>query len=236
MDPTTSKNQQESSCNGASAPVNSEPSPRAAEVTANPALRVVIVAADFPATRLSANFCEDLQERLSCAIDALPRGGAIPRFNEYCLTVHGIVRVSCCNEDSKEWLTTEVKRMSPVQWTSLLVLEEEALPRFPKIVAFVPGFPINRDNFLRRLEISTPELCTGHWKIDDIVEVPDEGSRIIIDADEASIETLRQLNFVGFAGMRKISFWDSSSEQGDSEANESSEAFTSDEEEAWAGS
>ncbi|KAJ8909966.1 hypothetical protein NQ315_005973 [Exocentrus adspersus] len=187
---------------------------------ANSALRVAVAGEDFPATRLSAEFCDALHLALSRAIDALPVEGSMPRFNEFRLTEQGIIMVTCFDERSKEWLTSQVGSMSPFRETGIRILEGEALPRLRKMVAFVPGPSEEGVDLLRRIERSTPELRTRFWKIRQVIGVPGRGTRLILGVDEESAVALQRLNFVGHAGMSRVTFWDPRHHKGDPGADE----------------
>ncbi|KAJ8914639.1 hypothetical protein NQ315_015377 [Exocentrus adspersus] len=187
---------------------------------ANSALRVAVAGEDFPAARLSAEFCDALHLALSRAIDALPVEGSMPRFNEFRLTEQGIIMVTCFDERSKEWLTSQVGSMSPFRETGIRILEGEALPRLRKMVAFVPGPSEEGVDLLRRIERSTPELRTRFWKIRQVIGVPGRGTRLILGVDEESAVALQGLNFVGHAGMSRVTFWDPRHHKGDPGADE----------------
>ncbi|KAJ8911222.1 hypothetical protein NQ315_014934 [Exocentrus adspersus] len=152
---------------------------------------------------------------LSRAIDALPVEGSMPRFNEFRLTEQGIIMVTCFDERSKEWLTSQVGSMSPFRETGIRILEGEALPRLRKMVAFVPGPSEEGVDLLRRIERSTPELRTRFWKIRQVIGVPGRGTRLILGVDEESAVALQRLNFVGHAGMSRVTFWDPRHHKGD---------------------
>ncbi|KAJ8915355.1 hypothetical protein NQ315_008242 [Exocentrus adspersus] len=187
---------------------------------ANSALRVAVAGEDFPATRLSAEYCDALHLALSRAIDALPVEGSMPRFNEFRLTEQGIIMVTCFDERSKEWLTSQVGSMSPFRETGIRILEGEALPRLRKMVAFVPGPSEEGVDLLCRIERSTPELRTRFWKIRQVIGVPGRGTRLILGVDEESAVALQRLNFVGHAGMSRVTFWDPRHHKGDPGADE----------------
>lgn len=180
-------------------------------------LRVAIAGSNFPGSVLSIDFANSLQESLSRVIDALPEEAQVPRFDEFKLSEQGIIMVTCCDSYSKEWLTSGVGMLSPFKGTALQILEGEALPKLRKMVAFVPGAPVDRATILQRIKRSTPGLQTGTWKIRDVITVPNKGSRLILGVDQKSAEVLQKINFSGYAGMSKVSFWDPTHKKGVSE-------------------
>lgn len=188
-------------------------------------LRVAIAGNDFPETRLDEAQLNRIQSSLERAIDSLPIGGPIPRFEEFKLTEQGLIIVHCSDESSKEWLKVTIGTITPWEGSELQLLENELIPRLKKITAWIPGAPQDQEVVFKRLERQNPGLKPGLWKVHERKVVPKpSGVRLILGIDSGSYGALRSTNFRAYAGMVKVTFTEAKPSQATAQRTGSSGA------------
>ncbi|KAF2879548.1 hypothetical protein ILUMI_26632 [Ignelater luminosus] len=193
-------------------------------------LRVAIAGADFPSMRLSADFADKLQVALKRGLEFPCLEVTMLNFHEYKLDEQlGIIMVTCCNERAKLWLFAAVGILSPFEGINLQIFEVDSLTRLYRVIAFIPGAPVDRLSILNEIERSTPELLTGLWKVERAISVPGQGTKLILDVDGPSLAKLSKMRFEAYYGIVKISFWDPRRKQGDPNAALTLNASSSDE-------
>lgn len=198
---------------GETPPSTSKPTKRARpdltySQVAGKGVKVAVAAAGFPAMQLSADLTANLQEALDYRMDGLPDGGPLPVFDGFKLNEQGVVQLFCGNDMSLIWLREAIGDVSPLNGVELQLLEGDALPKYRKMVATVPGKPADQATILKRIKRHNPELRTELWKVRDAQIIEAKGLRLILGVDEASAVKLESLGYRAQAGMVKVVFWD----------------------------
>lgn len=163
----------------------------------------VVVAVDYPKVMLSVEQLMLLKGAISKEIDEI-REEPLPRFRDAFLK-EGAVIVKGADEASLDWLTEQIKNISPWEGVRLKVMGVELLRKRYKAVMWVPGPPENCAMIFSRLERQNPGLSTLSWRVyAENVAVTPEGRNVILSLLEPSVLELRALDFKLYFGLGQV--------------------------------
>ena len=161
--------------------------------------KMAIAPSDYPESTLTPEQGDLVMRGLGEAMDAIPKGMAVPRFEE-CRFVQGILWITCTDAAAKQWLKEAAKNLKPWEGASLQIMERECLPRLCKMATVIPGPPEKTDVILQRIGRQNPDLRTQLWRVWGRREA-ERSVHLILGVDAESLEALSKRVFVVHVGL-----------------------------------
>lgn len=144
---------------------------------------------DYPEVTLNPGQGELVVQALCEAIDSIPEGEELPRFEQY-RTDQGILWVTCSDTKALTWLKSTVPTLVPWEGASLQLLERGQLPKLTRMMTFITGPPAATDVILTRLRRQNPGLLTHLWRVWGRNDGP-ESVHLVVGVDAKSCEVIR---------------------------------------------
>lgn len=168
-------------------------------------IQMVVLPSDYPESKLSGEQVELVKEAIAKEIDSAS-ADTPPQFTGL-WDVEGLLKILCANPATCRWLEKVVPTLVPWEGASLKVIEAKDLPKFTRVVVWVPKQTAAADPgaILRRLEIQNPPLRTCNWKLLTAKEDP-KGQTLTLSVDEKSLEVLRGRNMALYLTFSVIRF------------------------------
>lgn len=146
-----------------------------------------------------------VSEGASDLILNIPKGQFRPGFDE-CFIQKGVLRMTCSNKESEQWLREIVPTLRKWQGCDLEVVGSNELPKYVKVKAVIPeNGVVSTERLLQQLENQTPQLHTKKWIVHDSIKENDR-YRLIMSVDEDSVKVLREMGMTAHVGIRKATF------------------------------
>ena len=171
-----------------------------------------------------------IQEGLMEVVDGIPVGDFTPRFQETYLH-RGSLKVTCVDKQSAIWLKGQVRNLRKWEGADLEVIEAHELLKYVRVMAWIPGAPMDTAVMLRRLEKLNSGLATGRWIIHERHEdASGKGVRLALGVDHRAIPTLQAQGMRPYLGMGRASFrlLDAHSKKAEGEKMDTREDATND--------
>ncbi|KAK0158069.1 hypothetical protein PV327_011170 [Microctonus hyperodae] len=177
--------------------------------------RLAIVPVGYPGRSLTYEEGSLISRALLAAMDAIPKGMAVPRF-EGTRWLRGALWVTCADDQAKEWLNNVVPSLRPWENAALTLLDKGKIPRLKKMMAVFPDTNEEVGAIFRRLVRCNPGLQTEMWKVWRAKPVG-RNLQLILGVDEGSVAELTKLSFAPYFGLGRARFQDlqSKTERGD---------------------
>ena len=161
--------------------------------------KMAIAPSDYPESTLTPEQGDLVMRGLGEAMDAIPKGMAVPRFEE-CRFVQGILWITCTDAAAKHWLKEAANNLKPWEGASLQIMERECLPRLRKMATVIPGPPEKTDVILQRIGRQNPDLRTQLWRVWGRREA-ERSVHLILGVDAESHKALSKRGFVVHVGL-----------------------------------
>lgn len=146
-----------------------------------------------------------VQEGLMGVVDEIPSGGFVPRFEETYLH-RGALKVVCADQQTATWLREQAVNLKKWEGADLQVVDADDLPKYVRVMAWLPGPPIETDTALKRLEKQNPGLRTGRWVVHERQEDPNKGVRLVLGVEDKILPVLQALAMRPYLGMGRAVF------------------------------
>ncbi|KAK5648130.1 hypothetical protein RI129_003022 [Pyrocoelia pectoralis] len=163
-------------------------------------LRVAIIDSNNPLGKLTANQAGMVQSHLAKVLDqhlfALTGATLAPTFRGWRYSGE-ILRISCDNNHSLEWLKKAVGNLPPL-WEAahLMVVQEDCLPRLCRAAIWVPGEPEDLVVVRQRLETQNSWARVGSWCVFHTAVKDQPQGRLVV----FGIEEMDQTNLIARGG------------------------------------
>lgn len=146
-----------------------------------------------------------VQEGLMGIVDEIPCGGFIPRFQETYLH-RGVLKVVCADQQTATWLRDQVVNLRKWEGADLQVVDMDDLPKYVRVMAWLPGPAVETATALKRLEKQNPGLRTDRWVIHERQEDPSKGVRLVLGVEDKILPVLQALAMRPYLGMGRAVF------------------------------
>lgn len=170
-------------------------------------VRVGLIHSDYPTTALTNTQMGLLQQAVMQAVEEIPDEGPQVRFLG-CTQRPGWLLITCADGTSVSWLESVVTRLQPWDGARLKFVQGQDLPKPHVCVAYIPddaGKRLTSEVVLNRLRKMNHGLNTREWTVLHRVEAG-PGQTWTFSVDEASMDTLKGLEFRPFCGFGQVQF------------------------------
>ena len=161
--------------------------------------KIAIAPSDYPESTLTPEQGDLVMRGLGEAMDAIPKGMTVPRFEE-CRYVQGILWITCTDAAAKQWLKEAANNLKPWEGASLQIMERECLPRLRKMATVISGPPEKTGVILQRIGRQNPDRRTQLWRVWGRREA-ERSVHLILGVDAESHEALSKRGFVVHVGL-----------------------------------
>jgi len=162
---------------------------------ADHSLKVAIANLEDPLGRidgLRAEFIEEMLTHELCEAAGNP-DTFVPTFRGL-LYAGGILRVTCADQQSLEWLSATIQRNLTGLWSDMVmaVVREDELPRLTKATVWLPGIPRDLDTAISVLARQNPSLQIARWVVfHSEYKEKEEGRLVVFGVPQQDVDHLR---------------------------------------------
>ncbi|XP_037933889.1 uncharacterized protein LOC119684008 [Teleopsis dalmanni] len=165
------------------------------------ACKVAIAHEKYPEVNLTGDQMELIKSKLLEEIDKLPKHNSVYGFITS-VNRDGWLSLTCCNGETRNWLTTCVPKLKPFPDAILKVFQGEEMPKTYVCITFIPPSAVLPPEILMsRLEKQNGGICTSSWRILRTEKDKNGGETVTISVDEKSKNWI-----VGQAGKLYLNF------------------------------
>jgi hypothetical protein len=165
---------------------------------------MAIICDGYPKVQVSNDNFINIQRAIGGLVDGLPEEGFTPRlFDTY--WAKGAAIVVCQDEETRDWLGSEVPKMNAWEGSRLRMVGLEALPTYKRVVAWFPSPAEDTERLLSRLRRLNRGLETSQWRVYERKEEP-RVVRLVLSIDSQSATTLERLTWRPFSGTGQAVF------------------------------
>jgi hypothetical protein len=113
--------------------------------------------------------------------------------------------VICQDEETRDWLDSEVPPTTAWEGSRLKMMGLDALPTYKRVVAWFPGPVEDTGRYFQRLCRLNQGLDASHWRIHEHKEIPN-GVRLWLSIDTTSVMVLERMGWRPFSSMGQVIF------------------------------
>lgn len=155
-------------------------------------------------TSLTEDQTGRLKEWILEKIDAVEAGKIHPKFTD-CRHRDGALRITCCDQDTKDWLGGLVREEEPWKESKLQFVEAKNLPKPVRALVWIPGPSVEPEKILKRLELQNKGMKTAGWKVVDRKEDP-KGQQLVVLMDQTSWDTMEPVGHRPYLNFTRVKF------------------------------
>ncbi|KAJ8937310.1 hypothetical protein NQ314_011949 [Rhamnusium bicolor] len=153
---------------------------------------MAVINARHSDAQLNQEQADLIQNKLVAAIDAIPFGGASPKFQRFPKFEAGILNIICADSTTKDWLGSTIREIEGLE-EGVALTETKDLPSRPKFLVWVSE-TVEESIVRDRLRKQNAGLRTEDWLLMSR-KVEEKGQTLAYSMDDKSSKVLAEAGF-----------------------------------------